>query len=409
MGTNADDPRLLGRRLAEERESRGWSKREMARRLFAADDRPYPSTETLLSYVKRWEAGKGGISRRYRTAYARVFEMDETELFGSHGTEAQAAEMTVDLLGAAWPHRDGRPADAAYVESVRQTSQALVRLDTVHGAEDLLPLALRAFREAHRKLAAGAHEPATERDLMAATGEAGEVTAWLAYDADRQAVSRQVIQEALLLSRQAGDRDMELFELTHLAMQSVHMHRPGEALRLVTGLLDAGRLTPRVAAILDIRRGRALAQLGDERAAMSALDKARATIGDGIGPRDPYWTWWVNDAEVIWHMAMARAQLGDWPGAVPLFHESAAHRTAYRRAHYNDLAHLLNAFAHVADWPETETLIPQLITLAGEIRSTRTTNLLSRTTARIINADPPSTVADLATHLHNALPAATST
>jgi hypothetical protein len=49
-----------------------------------------------------------------------------------------------------------------------------------------------------------------ERDLTAAAGETGEIAAWLAPDADHQAISRQIIHEALMLSRLAGDHDMEL-------------------------------------------------------------------------------------------------------------------------------------------------------------------------------------------------------
>jgi creatinine amidohydrolase/Fe(II)-dependent formamide hydrolase-like protein len=32
--------------------------------------------------VKRWEAGKNGLSERYRLAYAAAFSMDEATLFG---------------------------------------------------------------------------------------------------------------------------------------------------------------------------------------------------------------------------------------------------------------------------------------------------------------------------------------
>jgi hypothetical protein len=206
-----------------------------------------------------------------------------------------------------------------------------------------------------------------------------------------------------MLSRQVGDRDMELFELTHLAMQSVHLHRPAEALRITSDLLDGGRLASRVAAVLEIRRGRALAQLGDEGRAMAALGRARATVADGIGARDPYWTWWVSDAEVTWHLGMARAELGDWGGAVPLFHESVTRRAAYRRARYNDLAHLLNALVHVGEWQEAESAMAEAAALLAEVGSTRTTNLLHRITTRVAHAGAPSTVSDLADDLSRAL------
>ncbi|WP_067793166.1 helix-turn-helix domain-containing protein [Actinomadura formosensis] len=301
-------------------------------------------------------------------------------------------------LGLAGDHPlglDGRPADAAFVASVRHTSQALIRLDTEHGGNDLLPMALRAFRAAHDRLGAGAYVPAVERDLIAAAGEAGEVAAWLAYDADRQDVSRWVVHEALMLSRQAGDRDMELFELTHLAMQAVHQHRPAEAVRITRGLLGT-RLPPRGAALLTIREGRALAQLGRAGEAFAALGRARSALLDGVTARDPSWTWWVTDAEVLWHTGMAHADLGEWEAAVPLLREAAELRVGYRRARYNDLAHLLNALTHVGAWREVEPVLAEVAGIMPEVNSARTTNLLRRVASRIVCADAPSTVVDMA-------------
>ncbi|TDD93364.1 helix-turn-helix domain-containing protein [Actinomadura rubrisoli] len=334
------------------------------------------------------------------------------ELLGAGGTLAAlrpadplAVSDPLDLTGVSLPMATGRPADADYVDSVRQTSQTLVRLDTEHGGDDVLPLALRAFRAVNHRLGNGAYKPAVERDLMAAAGEAAEVAAWLAYDADRQNVSRQVIHEALMLSRQAGDSDMELFELTHLAMQSVHLHRPAEAMRITTDLLDDG-LPPRAAALTGIRHGRALAQLGRHDEALATLGRARAALLDGSGTRDAVWTWWITDAEVLWHTGMARAELGEWKAAIPLLRESAELRIGYRRARYNDLTHLLNALAHVGDWREAEPVLTEVAGDAGAVGSGRTRNLLRRVTHRISRAGAPSGVADLAEDVHRVLNAA---
>jgi transcriptional regulator with XRE-family HTH domain len=308
---------------------------------------------------------------------ARHLDQDERERF------AQAAQRSSRV-------------DAGYVKMIRQTSQTLVKLDTLHGGNDVFPLALRLFRDAGRKLGAGAYPPAIERDLMAATGEIGEVAAWLAYDADRQDDSRQIIMEAMLLSRQAGDRDMELFELAHLAMQSLHLRRPAEALRIATGVLDAGSVAPRVAALFDIRRGRALAQLGDERHAFDALDRAAVTLTESVSPRDPHWTWWINEVELMRHRATARAQLGQWAHAVPL----REYVVGQGHPGYLDRVQLLEALIYVRDWKRAEQVIIDLVASAGAVGSRRTTNLLRRVAARIRATNGvPSTVADAAAAL----------
>jgi len=286
-----------------------------------------------------------------------------------------------------------------YAEAIRDATRTLVRLDGLYGGRDVFPLALRVFRAAHRRLGSGTYPPAVERDLVAAAGEAGEVAAWLAYDADRQAASRQLIHEALLLSRHAGDRDMELFELTHLAMQSVHLRRPPEALRVADEVIDTKSPPARVAALFGIRRGRALAQLGDAARALAALRRARSTLLDGVGTRDPAWTWWVDEAEVLWHTAVAYGELGELGRAVPLLAEVAERRAAYPRARYNDLTHLLDALVRVADWRAAEPVAVELAGRAGEVGSVRTTNMLRRVVARIPRLGATTTVGDAAEHI----------
>ncbi|GAA4087273.1 helix-turn-helix transcriptional regulator [Actinomadura miaoliensis] len=405
--TTADERRRIGALLQTERRRRRWSKPEMARRLASHVPDQCPDRETLISYIKRWEAGKVSISERYQFAYAAAYDVDVEELFGQKKTTGppnkSAAMDALDL-----PNSNGRPADMEYVANLRDTGQTLVRLDTVYGGNEAFPLALRVFRDAHRKLAVGAYEPKVERDLVAATGEIGEIAAWLAYDADRQAESRQIILEALMLSRQAGDRHMELFELTHMSMQAVHLGHPAEALRIADGLLADQSLAPRVTALFNIRRGRALAQLGHQNRAFDAIDSARSAIADGINERDPYWTWWVTETEITWHKGMAHAELGNWGAAVPLLHESVEGRTAYRRALYNDRAHLLNALVHVASWADAERIIGDISGQVGEVGSSRTTNLLRRIVRRVPHAGAPSTVADIAHDLQERLDARTA-
>jgi transcriptional regulator with XRE-family HTH domain len=71
-----------GARLGAERRRRGLTKPELARRLVPHVTEQCPSLDTLISYLKRWEAGRSGISERYRFACAKALGMDAAELFG---------------------------------------------------------------------------------------------------------------------------------------------------------------------------------------------------------------------------------------------------------------------------------------------------------------------------------------
>ena len=234
-------------------------------------------------------------------------------------------------------------------------------------------------------------------------GELAQVAAWIAYDADQQQLARQLTNEALLHSRLAGDRRMELFELAQLAMQSLHLERPGEALRIADEVIDNARTGPRVAAVFHLRRARALAHMGDLNHALDEHDRASAIIRAGdASSHDPDWTWWVDDAELAWHRAMSLVSAGDWTNALDLFQNAYEQRAeAAPRSRFNDLAHLLAAQVSVHTWHDADATLNQLATEAGSFRSGRTTALLRRILRRVQDGrtGSPSNILDSGEHL----------
>ncbi|MBV9450345.1 MAG: helix-turn-helix transcriptional regulator [Streptosporangiaceae bacterium] len=67
----------IGRWLRQQREARGWARREMARRLIqaaeACDDTTVPGIEHLETYVRRWESGRHGPTERYVLYFCTAF------------------------------------------------------------------------------------------------------------------------------------------------------------------------------------------------------------------------------------------------------------------------------------------------------------------------------------------------
>lgn len=297
------------------------------------------------------------------------------------------------------------PAGADYVADLRQATQRLVALDTRHGGNDVLALATRTFQAAHFRLASGEYVPEAERDLQAAVGEAGEVAAWIAYDADQQPLSRALCQEAMLVSRLAGDHSMELMQLGHLAMQGFHLRRSAEALRIADDVLGGPQLSGRVAALFHLRRGRALAQLGDRPRALAAIGRSRSMLADGITSRDPDWTWWISEPELTCHEGMAHADLGDWQTAARLFQKSSAGHGPLVRARYNAEAHLLHVLVHGRAWRDAEPVAAGLASFSAEVGSARTANLLRRVTRRIKSTNTTTALADNAEELSRLLDA----
>jgi transcriptional regulator with XRE-family HTH domain len=65
--------------LRAQREERGWSRNEMARRLIAAaretGDGAMPDADTVRGYIYRWEHGKASLSERYVLHYCRALRI----------------------------------------------------------------------------------------------------------------------------------------------------------------------------------------------------------------------------------------------------------------------------------------------------------------------------------------------
>jgi transcriptional regulator with XRE-family HTH domain len=85
--------------LREQRLARGWSMAEMGRQIQHAakgtGDHTVPCTAILASYVRRWEAGKIGLTERYRLHYCTALGIPPTQ-FGARQPPAQALEPAVD-------------------------------------------------------------------------------------------------------------------------------------------------------------------------------------------------------------------------------------------------------------------------------------------------------------------------
>lgn len=287
-------------------------------------------------------------------------------------------------------------ADADPLDRLHEAIRHLVSWDGRHGSDDIAGPALHLFRGAHRALAAGRYPAAAERDLTAATAELGEVAGWLLYDADRQAEARAANLSALGLARRAGDRNLELFVLTNMAMQSHHAGRHRESLRIATAGAEDPRLPPRVAALFRVRAARVLADLGGGSAARAEVGRARAGISGSITRRDPQWTWWVAEREITWHHGQVCGSGDDWAEAVEHFSTAADLLDPdYRRGHHNHLAHLLDALVRVRDWPAVAEVAETLVPLTEEVSSGRVTTLLRRSGARARGDGAPDSVTDV--------------
>ena len=101
---DAGDKMPLGAWLRQQREDRGWSRREQARRLIQAGkdagDAAMPSVDDMTHNTRRWERGDNEPTERYKLYYCKAFEIPATE-FGTTapGTGALSPIATINAHG----------------------------------------------------------------------------------------------------------------------------------------------------------------------------------------------------------------------------------------------------------------------------------------------------------------------
>jgi len=256
----------LGELIAYERQRRGLTRVELAALVRRADH----ALGTDESQIKRWEKGQQPQPAALRVL-AVVLERPVEELTA---LTMQAPSAVLDALELP----PAQPADQNYVDSIRATIQRLLGLSSQHGGDEVAPLAARSLHAVRRRLAFGGYSLALTTELQAAAGELAEVAGWLMHDADHQEEARRLNVEALYLLRLAGDRNIELLTLSNMSFIALFQQQPGEALMLARAALDGGHLTNRQQVMFELRRARALAQLGAKSEAIQAAQAAQAFL-----------------------------------------------------------------------------------------------------------------------------------
>ena len=98
----------LGAWLRAQREERGWSRSDTARRLITAARESgdhLPCADTLRKSIYRWEAGQVEMSEKYRLLYCRVLSIKPAEF----GPQPEHPRGTVAVEPAVRPSGGGVP------------------------------------------------------------------------------------------------------------------------------------------------------------------------------------------------------------------------------------------------------------------------------------------------------------
>jgi transcriptional regulator with XRE-family HTH domain len=305
------------------------------------------------------------------------------ELLGANGELASL--VTPNIPPAPLEQPPGLDADIAHMKA---SAKHLLEHADRYGGDTVAPAAVQVWRSAQRKLDSGLIPEKEQRPYLSAVAEAAEVAGWLLFDAGQWDAARAAFLESHMLARHAGDRSMQWFALDTLAMLDIERERPAEALRIADELMCQSRVPPRVALLAQIRRGRALAQVGDHKRTLKTLNAARVDAEESLSSSDPAWAWWVDGTEVRWHKGAALLDLGENKDAAATIH-SAVERLSIpngRGAMHLRIG-MLSAFTAAKAWRDAEAGLESIAPLLPMVSSGRNRHIL-RGVLRKIDREP---------------------
>jgi hypothetical protein len=276
---------------------------------------------------------------------------------------------------------------AAHIRSLREAAAGLWVRDRQVGTA-VLGEAVARYSTARAMLDASRYSSTTGLDLLAVTAELAACAGFTAFDAADQATARSLLAESALLASSAGEPLLTAQCYSLLALQSASVAgtagnaRTGlarESLRFLDQADSAARHepSPRVHAMIAMRRARACGILGDQQGVSVHTAAARRELDRGDHPSDPNWAMFVTPAEVTGHEGMAFAAMGQQDRAASLFRAVLADPAMPARNHavwHATLAGVLTAAGdHSQGTAEGLRVLPAL---EGPVRSARTVNQL---------------------------------
>ncbi|MEV7542678.1 hypothetical protein [Streptomyces sp. NPDC089915] len=213
------------------------------------------------------------------------------------------------------------------IDLLTATATDLDAIDQRFGGDRLWRTAKMHLSWVHHVIDHGSYAEDIGQELHTIAGQLTTSLGWFCYDAEQQTEARVYFSEALNTAMISGDDRLATRTLSNMARQSVDLGKPREAIRFArTAERHAARwdAPPRVNALLAIRIAQGYARLGDEMNASYSIKRAWQAFDQGTSDRDPEWTRFLNEAELVCLEGMCRSDLGQCKRAVRLLDRSAA-------------------------------------------------------------------------------------
>jgi hypothetical protein len=245
--------------------------------------------------------------------------------------------------------------------------------------------------------------PEVQHALYSAAAEQAYLIGWMAYDDGQHGLAERYLIQALGLVQAAGNHILGAHVLAGMSDQANLLGHPQEAVALAR----AGRRgitvndSPACVADLQILEARALAALGEQRAASASVVAAEHTFGQVDHENEPEWARFIDRAYLFGEAAHCFRDLVE-PGQVDRFAtESLDAANAQGRARRGALSQTALAISHLSrgDVEAAASRASLVVRLAASVSSSRCLEAVGDLQKRL---RPYGQVAEVQTFRHQA-------
>ena len=330
-----------------------------------------PDTESLKTYLTRWENGRNEPGPDYRRLLRVVYGMTDAEL-GFPPTDTPDVAVAV-------PGADLSTEGLAYFETLLGEH---VRADNRLGPQHVIGL---VEHQAHQlNIAARNARGPARRGVIALAFRYREFLGWLQQDSGRYAAAMESTDRALDMAAELGDPLWNAYLLMRKTNIATDADDPASGAALADAALRAASgAPPRLHAVILRQKANAHAALGDPRECATAVDRSFGELDREESEWDPI-VGYCTEPYVVMEAASCWTELRRPKLALHVFEQAeAAWPDALRRDKGLYLSRLAIAHAQVADVDKACSVAKDAVAVANLTRSARTIRELRQLRAEL--------------------------
>ncbi|WP_037601585.1 hypothetical protein [Streptacidiphilus rugosus] len=294
----------------------------------------------------------------------------------------------------------GRQVRLEDVTAVKNMFGAFQQMDIFQGGGSGR-LALAAYMNEHvYPLLRQSHTEEVRRALCEAAAEQTYLLGWMAYDNGEHGTAQRYLIQSLRLAEESQNPALGAHVLAGMADQATLLGHPEEGRRLAqagrNGLSKTNPESRACLADLWTLEGRALARLGDKRAAAHAVAEGER-IYESVNPDDePEWARFIDPAYLNGEHANTLRDIGDNDRAAEFARRSIAHARSQQRARRGAMSQAALAASHLQrrDLEAAHAAGVRTLNLSRQVKSSRCIEAVQDLQRRMIPFGQHQLVAD---------------